>query len=344
MTPNDSPADHNKKATGGQEAQARRARAVLDRLKAKEERKGALAARREAWLARRRELARVIFTSWPEIPFSAPPAAIARGVAEHLGRIKEEISRLEAPYAPPQPQGAGALGPYRGPPELELVEVILSSPPAEAEAYITERLEQGCAPDLLHGQLVSDLWSVALLKLSELNLYPVPERPVSGVVPLSASPDPLPAHVELEMVCYEVTADAAKRGGPQREGPGQPPDQPTPAATGEPIALAPGGFRLGGGVFDLSGKPFFMLSALLEARDHRLSASDLRRELRWDDAQLTWPEQAVKDTAGKLRKALRDALRATGESSPGDPLPSTGEGAGLTYHLCLPTWAMPGRK
>jgi hypothetical protein len=108
-----------------------------------------------------------------------------------------------------------------------------------------------------------------------------------------------------------------------------------------PIEVVAGGFRLpGGAVENLTGKPLAVLQALLAAPDYRLSGDDLRAMV-WPDDCLTHPEQAVKDAAGGLRKALRLALRHRGVKNPRNPLPSTGRGVDLVYRLDLP--ALPQR-
>jgi hypothetical protein len=108
-----------------------------------------------------------------------------------------------------------------------------------------------------------------------------------------------------------------------------------------PIEIVPAGFRLDGGkVENLAGKPLAMLKVLLATSDGRLKAKDIRARV-WPNNVLTNPEQAVKDTAKKLRQALRQALRRLGVRAPGDPLPSAGRGQELTYRLCLP--ALPER-
>jgi hypothetical protein len=52
-----------------------------------------------------------------------------------------------------------------------------------------------------------------------------------------------------------------------------------------------------------------------------------------DDDMVTYPDQAVLDTASKLRTVLREAL---GWGDDRDPLPGRGRGAYLTYALELP--------
>jgi hypothetical protein len=107
------------------------------------------------------------------------------------------------------------------------------------------------------------------------------------------------------------------------------------AAKAAPITLVPEGFQLlGGGVESLPGKPLAMLQAIMATRHRRMTATDILKTL-WRDNFISNPEQAVKDTASKLRLALRDALRRTGIAELGDPLPSTGQGADLTYQLDL---------
>ena len=102
----------------------------------------------------------------------------------------------------------------------------------------------------------------------------------------------------------------------------------------QPIELLPAGFRLRGGEMEnLAGKPRAMLKALLDSRNHRMSPADLGRDL-WDDSGASWREQAVKDTACKLRKRLLQALRKLGIDSK-KLLPSHGKGADLSYQLDL---------
>jgi hypothetical protein len=76
-----------------------------------------------------------------------------------------------------------------------------------------------------------------------------------------------------------------------------------------------------------------MLEVLLASRGRRATADGLRREMRIDDESVDNPEQVVKDTASALRDALRKAacLRPRGRN----PLPSTGRGRDLAYHLAL---------
>jgi hypothetical protein len=102
------------------------------------------------------------------------------------------------------------------------------------------------------------------------------------------------------------------------------------------IEEVPAGFRLwGGDIEPLTGKPLAVLKALLDARDNRLSADDIRRKV-WPGDAITYPEQAVKGTVSKLRKALCQALQRRSVKVPGDSVPSTGRGADLTYQLKLP--------
>jgi hypothetical protein len=101
------------------------------------------------------------------------------------------------------------------------------------------------------------------------------------------------------------------------------------------IALLPGGFEYRGRRHDLTGRPFAMLQALLQSRHHCLTAEQLRVQMALDDAIVNNPEQVIRDTARKLRQALRQAIQEAGLTCP-DPLPSTGRGADLTYRLDLP--------
>lgn len=102
------------------------------------------------------------------------------------------------------------------------------------------------------------------------------------------------------------------------------------------IEIVPTGFRLAGGAIEsLTGKALAMLRELVAARDYRLSHADILRKV-WPDGEvLSSPEQAVKDAATKLRRALREALQRMGIKRPVNPLPSVGRGADLTYQLDL---------
>jgi hypothetical protein len=112
------------------------------------------------------------------------------------------------------------------------------------------------------------------------------------------------------------------------------PKQPPPA-TPDGLDLVPGGFAYNGRAYDLSGAPRDMLAALLRSRYRRCGVPELLEALHLDDDHVEFPEQAVRDTAKKLRHALREALKAAGRSCD-DPLPSTGRGEGLAYALSLP--------
>jgi hypothetical protein len=102
------------------------------------------------------------------------------------------------------------------------------------------------------------------------------------------------------------------------------------------VELVAGGFLYHGIPHDLTGQPRQMLEALVKAAPHhRLPAAALRQALGIDDEKVSFPEQAVRDTAKALRAALRAAVNAAGRSCD-DPLPSVGRGEGLTYSLAMP--------
>jgi hypothetical protein len=105
------------------------------------------------------------------------------------------------------------------------------------------------------------------------------------------------------------------------------------ARNAKELVLDPGGFRLGGEHHDLSGRPFAMLKALLESRDHCATADDLRVAMDINNDSVDFPEQVVRDTAKKLRTVLR---KAAGCSEKQNPLPSSGRGAELSYRISLP--------
>jgi hypothetical protein len=118
-----------------------------------------------------------------------------------------------------------------------------------------------------------------------------------------------------------------------------PPKEAMPAATKVPVAvsLCPGGFEYRGHPNKLSGRPLQMLKAMLGSRHLRCTRDELRKSMGIDDDAVSYPEKVVIDTGKKLRAALLAALRASGQKCDDfDPLPSTGEGADLTYSLNMP--------
>jgi hypothetical protein len=99
------------------------------------------------------------------------------------------------------------------------------------------------------------------------------------------------------------------------------------------LALIPGGFTYAGSVHNLTGRPRDMLRALLDSRHRRCTAAELREKLAVDD-DLGYPEVVVRDTAKRLRRALRKAAEQAGRPI-SDPLPSHGTGKDLAYELAL---------
>jgi hypothetical protein len=78
-----------------------------------------------------------------------------------------------------------------------------------------------------------------------------------------------------------------------------------------------------------------MLGALLKARHHRCTVSQLRTIIDVDDAAVTYPEQVVKDTAKTLRAALKEAMKHAPVPDK-NPLRSVGKGKDLAYILQIP--------
>jgi hypothetical protein len=95
------------------------------------------------------------------------------------------------------------------------------------------------------------------------------------------------------------------------------------------------GFHYRGHFLDLCGRPLAMLCALHKARHNRLSADQLREAMKVDDEVVNDPDQVIRDTAYKLRRALREAVARAGRTC-SDPLPPIGRGKDLTYKLDLP--------
>jgi hypothetical protein len=103
----------------------------------------------------------------------------------------------------------------------------------------------------------------------------------------------------------------------------------------EALELVAGGFIFRAKTHELSGRPRAMLAALLDTDNRRMTAEELREALAIDDDAVNFPEQVVKDTAIKLRKALKSAALESGLSCE-NPLRSNGKGRDLTYILDMP--------
>jgi hypothetical protein len=103
----------------------------------------------------------------------------------------------------------------------------------------------------------------------------------------------------------------------------------------EALELIAGGFIFRAKTHELSGRPRAMLAALLNTDNRRMTAEELREVLAIDDDAVNFPEQVVKDTAIKLRKALKRAALESGLSCE-NPLRSNGKGKDLTYILDMP--------
>jgi hypothetical protein len=131
-------------------------------------------------------------------------------------------------------------------------------------------------------------------------------------------------HWAVAMRVFSRLIDANEQAGPL------PAEQPLAS-----LGLAPGGFTLGGKRHSLTGRPLEMLRVLLASPDHTATADHLRKEMGVNDEAVTYPEQVIRDTAKKLRAALRGAAEAAGRACPPDPLPSTGRGRDLTYRLAI---------
>jgi hypothetical protein len=112
---------------------------------------------------------------------------------------------------------------------------------------------------------------------------------------------------------------------------GTPPQDNLPGG----LELIAGGFSYRSRPYDLTGRPLAMLTALLTARQQRLTAVQLLETMRVNDETVGFPEQVVRDTAKTLRKALRQAVAAAGEECK-NPLPSKGRGENVTYALRMP--------
>jgi hypothetical protein len=99
--------------------------------------------------------------------------------------------------------------------------------------------------------------------------------------------------------------------------------------------LIPGGFSYRGKPHDLTGEPVAMLKEILASRWHRCSRLELRAALGKNDESVEYPDQAIIDTAKKLRAALKKAVAEAGLTC-ANPLPSGGRGMDLSYSLKMP--------
>jgi hypothetical protein len=86
---------------------------------------------------------------------------------------------------------------------------------------------------------------------------------------------------------------------------------------------------------DVRGRPLAMLKALLTTQDERCTVNDLRKAMNIDEEAVSYPEQVIRDTAKRLRTALKRAWEAARQEIT-DPLPSIGRGGELTYALRHP--------
>jgi hypothetical protein len=109
---------------------------------------------------------------------------------------------------------------------------------------------------------------------------------------------------------------------------------PSPAISWGNITLVTGGFLYRGKRYPLSGKPWGVLGEFLRDRFHVRTAQQLRDAL-WDkDAILDHPDQAVKDTIGILKDALRAARKDAGTHDPEfNPIPCVDRTPNLAYEL-----------
>jgi hypothetical protein len=98
------------------------------------------------------------------------------------------------------------------------------------------------------------------------------------------------------------------------------------------LKVVPGGFSYRGRTHNLVGRPLAMLVALLGSPLRRLGVDELRSAMGIDDEAVMWPDQVIRDTAAKLRKALKRAASEVGLATD-HPLTRVGRGADLTYEL-----------
>jgi hypothetical protein len=77
------------------------------------------------------------------------------------------------------------------------------------------------------------------------------------------------------------------------------------------------------------------MAAVLVSPYRSCTVVELLKALRLDDERVNYPEQVVRDAATDLRRALRAAREVAGLPA-GNPLPSTGRGKDLSYHLEMP--------
>jgi hypothetical protein len=138
-------------------------------------------------------------------------------------------------------------------------------------------------------------------------------------------------NMEKEGERFFANVKKATRNQTAREGRMSVPTKKTKSVT-----IIPGGFRYKNKNFSLTaGRLFDMLRALVESPHERLTSRELLEALKVDNESVTYPEQIIKDTAKKLRRALRQAVRKVGLKC-ADPLPHIGKGQNLAYELAMP--------
>jgi hypothetical protein len=111
--------------------------------------------------------------------------------------------------------------------------------------------------------------------------------------------------------------------GPSAAGHREDADDDTPVT----LVFLPGGFKYGGELCPLRGKPLDVLKALYRAPDRALTLRDLQRAV-WGVEPTG--EEAVRSAIMRARNAVRGAMLAAGVSAPADPIPCVERGTDRT--------------
>lgn len=93
------------------------------------------------------------------------------------------------------------------------------------------------------------------------------------------------------------------------------------------LSFFPGGFCYGECRYRLGGKPLQVLQALAEAVGNTITLDDLNRKI-WQGSIVG--QETMRSAVKAARRALRNAIQATGADGPEDPIPVVDRGPGRT--------------
>jgi hypothetical protein len=102
------------------------------------------------------------------------------------------------------------------------------------------------------------------------------------------------------------------------------------------VEVIPGGFVYRGYLVDLAGKPLQVLREFVDARYHRVAASELKTSVWGNEAPLV-EDRTVKVTVHNVRTSLIVAMHRTKvKRPPKDPIPCVDKLPNLAWRLNLP--------